>query len=173
MPQPALGAGTYYVSAAGDDKADGRTEGAALATLAEAARRAQTGDRILLRRGDVFRESVAIATPGIEVDAYGPADAQRPVVSGGVPITGWQPYKGSIYVAQTQADAGYLYVNGKLMTIARYPNTGWLRTKFWRTRPAGADRQAAGNHHHLPGADRVPAQRARLLGGRQHPLAPP
>ncbi len=131
LPQSAF-ASAYHVSNDGDDSNDGRTPGTALRTLTEAAKRVERGDTILLRRGDVFRESVEIAVPDVEIGAYGPADRERPVVSGSVPITGWQPYKGSIYVAETDADVGYLFVNGRLMTIARYPNAGWLRTKAWR-----------------------------------------
>jgi len=93
----------------------------------------------MLRRGDVFRESVDMGAPDIEVNAYGAADADMPVVSGSVPITGWRRYKGSIHVAETDADVGYLFVGRRLMTIARYPNTGWVRTKVWREETAGGE----------------------------------
>ncbi len=130
-------ASTIYVANAGSDNAAG-TETAPLATLGAAVARAHSGDSILLRRGDVFRESVQSETPGLTFAAYGPADAPRPVISGAVAVTGWKPYKGSIYVADAPAEVGYLYVGGKLMTIARYPNTGWLRTKFWKEEPLPA-----------------------------------
>jgi len=148
LPTPALGA-AYHVANDGDNANDGRTPAAALKTLAEAASRAERGDTILLRRGDVFRESVEVQTPDVVIDAYGPADADLPVISGSVPVTGWKPYKDSIYVAQTHADLGYLYVNGALMTIARYPNTGWLRTNDWTELPrpgteGGARRRRSG-----------------------------
>jgi parallel beta-helix repeat protein len=144
LPGSALAA-TYYVSNGGDDRSDGRTQGTALSTLAEAAGRVQRGDTILLRRGDVFRESVDIGAPDIQINAYGPADAEMPAVSGSVLITGWQPYRDSIYVAQTDAKVGYLFVNRRLMTIARYPNTGWLRTRAWREEiPRGEGRRRRG-----------------------------
>ena len=125
-------AATWYVSDEGDDAADGHAGATALRTIAAAADRAQTGDTILLRRGDVFREAVETDTPGLVFDTYGPADGERPAVSGSVPMPGWVRYQGPIWVAETGADIGYLYVNGRLMTIARYPNEGWLRTKVWR-----------------------------------------
>ncbi len=144
LPRAAFAA-TYYVSNKGDDAGAGVTEDAPLATLSEAARRAQAGDKILLRRGDVFRESVDVVLSGVELDAYGPPDAARPVVSGSVLITDWKPYKGAVYVADANADIGYLYADGKLMTIARYPNTGWLRTMQWREEQVpGQGRRRAG-----------------------------
>ena len=151
---PALAA-TYHVANAGSDTAAG-TEAEPLATLAAAAARANSGDRILLRRGDVFRETVECGTPGLEFGAYGPAEADRPVVSGAVAVTGWKPYKDRIYVAETQADPGYLYVDGKLMTIARYPNAGWLRTKVWQEemQPA-ADAPAGGTRFRRPRTGRT------------------
>ncbi len=36
-----------------------------------------------------------------------------------------------VYVAETDTPIGYLFVNNVLMNIARYPNEGWLRTKYW------------------------------------------
>jgi len=122
---------TLYVSTAGNDDADGHTAQTALRTVGAAARCAGAGDRILLRRGDLFRESVEIDTPQIEINAYGPHQQDLPVVAGSVPITGWRPYEGAIYVATTDVEIGYLFVEGAFMTIARYPNQGWLRTKEW------------------------------------------
>jgi parallel beta-helix repeat protein len=141
LQSPAQGT-TLYVANAGSDSAAG-SEDAPLATLAAAVARAQSGDSILLRRGDVFRESVKVEAPGLEFGAYGPSDAPRPVVSGAVAVTGWEPYKDRIYVAETEAGVGYLFVDGKLMTIARYPNEGWLRTKVWKEEVLPADAAAA------------------------------
>ncbi len=69
LPASAFAA-TYYVSNDGDNQNDGRTPDTALSALAEAAGRVQRGDRILLRRGDVLRESVEITVPDIEIDAF-------------------------------------------------------------------------------------------------------
>lgn len=123
---------TYYVSNAGTDEALGLSETQPLASVAEAAGRLQPDDRVLLRRGDVFREQVVVETPHVEINASGPLTADLPVISGGVGITGWESGEDSIYVAQTDEDIGYLYVDGSLMTIARYPNEGWLRTRHWQ-----------------------------------------
>lgn len=132
---------SLHVSAEGSDNADGRSAGSPLRTLRAAAERAVRGDRILLRRGDVFRESAEIQVADVEVNAYGPSDAERPVIAGSEPITGWKRHDGEIYVAETEHDVGYLYVNGELMTIARYPNQGWLRTRRWEELARGRTEQ--------------------------------
>lgn len=141
-------AGAYYVSNEGADEGEGRTPENALRTLTEAARRAERGDTIRLRRGDIFRESVEVDTPDVVIDAYGAVRDARPVVSGAVALTGWKAHTENIYVAETDADLGYLYVDGELMTIARYPNTGWLRTSEWREqeRPEGESRRRRGGN---------------------------
>ncbi len=125
-------AGTYYVSNAGSDEASGTDESQPLRTIAEAAGRAGPGDRILLKRGDVFRESVDVPVPQIEVNAYGGPKDALPIVSGSIELTGWRRHQGSIYVGDVEHDIGYLFCDGNLMTIARYPDEGWLRTKVWR-----------------------------------------
>jgi parallel beta-helix repeat protein len=131
LTAPVAKAATYHVAAEGDDDADGYTPATPLRTVVTAARRASRGDRILLRRGDVFRESVDIETPQVEISAYGPHEDGPPVLAGSVPVTGWRPHGGEVWVAETEADIGYLFVDGQFMTIARYPNEGWLRTKEW------------------------------------------
>jgi parallel beta-helix repeat protein len=121
---------TYYVSNAGSNSNNGRSEGAAFETVAKAAGVVSTGDTILLQRGDVFRESVSISRSGVNVDAYG-THQDLPVISGSTAITNWQQYSGSIYSADLTADVDYLFSDNQQMTIARYPNSGWLRTTTW------------------------------------------
>ncbi len=127
----ALGA-THYVAGDGDDGRDGLTDETALKTVTEAAGGLERGGPLRLRRGDVCRASGGVAVPGASVAASGPADEARPASSGSVARAEGQPHADGSYVAETDADLGYLFVNGELMTIARYPNTGWLRTKVWR-----------------------------------------
>ncbi len=143
------GASVYYVSNAGSDSNDGLSKNTPLKTLAAAAGKVTPGDAILLRRGDIFRESVEIMAKNIEVNAYGPKDKPLPIISGGIHVTGFKPYKNGIYVAPCETAIGYLFVNNKLMTIARYPNKGWLRTKYWEDtrvpRDASAEQLAKPN----------------------------
>lgn len=60
--------------------------------------------------------------------------AQRPVISGGVPITGWRERSQGVWVAELP-DLGSdswvprsLYVNNQRATLARSPNAGYYRT---------------------------------------------
>ncbi|NLF40924.1 right-handed parallel beta-helix repeat-containing protein [bacterium] len=127
---------TYYAASDGNNGATGKGAASPFQTLGHAASQLVSGDTLLLRRGDVFRESVSMPA-GVHVGAYGDEGLDLPVIAGSVPITGWSVYTGSIYVADTIYTAGYLYVNNALMTIARYPNTGWLRTTTWTENSAG------------------------------------
>ncbi len=56
-----------------------------------------------------------------------------------MPVTGWKPYKDGIYVATVDVPIQHLFVDGKLMTIARYPNTGWLHVIDWGPADDGKD----------------------------------
>jgi gliding motility-associated-like protein len=134
-------AATYYISS---------TEGNDTRTAAEAQNAAtpwktlsklsaitlQPGDQVLLKRGDEFRETYTISisknsgTIGnpILYGAYGPGD-HYPKIIGSEPITGWQPtsFNPSVYFADVPLPVKDLFVNGKRQTLARYPNSGWLR----------------------------------------------
>jgi len=135
-------ASVYYVSNAGSDSNDGLSKNSPIKTLTFAAGKVAPGDVILLRRGDIFRESVEIKAKNVEFNAYGPEDEALPVISGSMRITGFKPYKDGIYVADTDSTIGYLFVNNKLMIIARYPNEGWLRTKYWEDKKVPRDASA-------------------------------
>ncbi|HRH36794.1 MAG TPA: T9SS type A sorting domain-containing protein, partial [Flavobacteriales bacterium] len=51
----------------------------------------------------------------------------RPIISGSVPVTGWTQFNGNIWRAAMGQVPKYVYADGALMTIARFPNAGWLR----------------------------------------------
>ncbi len=121
-------ASTYYCSNAGSDQNTGATDGAALATLTSAATKLRSGDTLLLRRGDVFRDSLNLSTSANPViAAYGPSNLPKPVISGSMAITGWSVHQGSIWVAPCSQKIKKLFADNVLMTLARYPDTGWLR----------------------------------------------
>lgn len=124
-------ANVYYVSNTGDDNNSGLSKDSPLQTLKHASEKVSPGDAILLRRGDVFRESVEIPVENIKVAAYGSKNDPLPVISGAVQILNFKPFRDGIYVAQTDVSPGYLFADNQSMTIARYPNKGWLRTKYW------------------------------------------
>lgn len=126
-------AATYYVSPNGNDSNSGTSQSQAWRTLnrlAQVQYAFQSGDQILLERGGVYRGTIPVGssgTPGAPLvyGAYGTGD--DPVISGSDVITGWQQYQGNIWRAPVSDSVQYVHVNGKMMTLARYPNTGWLR----------------------------------------------
>jgi len=55
---------------------------------------------------------------------------ERPVISGGVPVSGWRKDVGQVMVAEVPVGSTFnqLFVNSRRATRARTPNEGWLRT---------------------------------------------
>ncbi len=132
--------GLLYVSNGGSDSNDGRDPSRPLASLSYAASLASSGDSVYLERGSIFRETASFSGSGLTLDAYGSASSPLPIVSGSAPVTGWTAWtKPNIYVANFAQDPGYLFVNKQAMTIARYPNEGWLRTSTWTENSDGTN----------------------------------
>ncbi len=70
----------YYISADGDDSADGLTEATAWKTLSKAnSAEIASGDAVLFRRGDTFRGHI-LAKSGVTYSAYG--DGAKPNIFG-------------------------------------------------------------------------------------------
>ncbi len=128
-----LKAATYYVSPTGSDTNNGTSQTTPWQTIArvnQLGTSLQPGDRILFQRGGTYRGKLTINANGsasayIEIGAYG--TGAQPVISGSVPVTGWVQHSGSIWRAPMSQRPRHIYVNGVLQTIARFPNSGWLR----------------------------------------------
>jgi len=137
---------TYYVSSvSGNDLNDGVTESSPWQTIDKInAFQFQDNDTILFKRGEIFRGAISLKKSpiGITIGAYGTGD--KPVIAGSVQMTDWIPTKHAdldknIYETDVSAlplsfnGIFHLFVNGELMTIARYPNvdspnkTNWLK----------------------------------------------
>ena len=119
---------TYFVSTAGSDFSAGSLI-APFRTIQRAASLAQPGDTVLIR-GGVYRETVAPAHSGtqnapITFAAY---NGENVIVSGADPVSTWSNYNGSIYDAPIISSLGpgadQIFVDGQMMTEARWPNTG-------------------------------------------------
>jgi hypothetical protein len=122
----------FYLSPDGDDGADGTLE-RPWRTLAHARDRirqmnqSMRGDIVVYLRGGVYRLE--------EPFVLGPSDSgtngywvryrayanERPVLSGGVRVTGWRRHQGDIWKAPLKRDRKLraLYVNGKRAVMAR------------------------------------------------------
>jgi parallel beta-helix repeat protein len=155
LAPPITSAATYYVSSSsGDDANDGTSEASAWQTIDKVnSVKFAEGSTILFKRDELFRG--AISSKGyvkeLSFGAYGSGD--KPIIAGSVQITGWtktaNPALGSkVYEADVSAlpltDNGihHLFVNGELMTIARYPNVDSPADKNWLKVGAGAGTDA-------------------------------
>lgn len=131
LPCGALAA-TYYVSASGNDLADGQSPSNAWRTLVRVNAQGGSGHSFLFNRGDVFRGEITVNDSNITYGAFGTGDC--PTIKGSVVITNWTWDAGhGCYAADNTTAVRHLFVNGELMRIARYPNAdapnlGWLKT---------------------------------------------
>jgi parallel beta-helix repeat protein len=116
---------TYYVSSAGNDANDGKSTTAPWKTISKVnSVTFVSGDAISFRGGDIFFGQINVNKSNISLGSYG--SGQKPVITGAIQLSGWTVYNGSIYVAQASSLVKNLYANGVQMTLARYPNTGFL-----------------------------------------------
>ena len=142
--------GDYYVSSSKGKDTNNGSQKSPWKTIESINQKTFTfGDKILFKRGDIFRGEIKSSKiqPGLKFGAYG--TGEKPIISGSLPITKWKPtthqsLSPNIYEADVSklitVDAKgnentleHLFVNGSLMTIARYPNvnkpadTNWLK----------------------------------------------
>ena len=125
-----LSANSYYISSTtGNDAWPGTRPDSAKQTLAAAnAINLLPGDSLLFRRGDEFRGFLD-PDPGstgnpVTYSAFG--SGSKPVFKGSLAVSnsGWTLYQGNIWMKQgLNINTQYLFVDGKLMTPARYPNS--------------------------------------------------
>ena len=123
----------YYVSSAGDDLNNGTSPAAPWQTITKVnsfMASINPGDQILFKKGDTFYGTINATKSGtagneIVFGSYG--SGNLPVITGKKLITGWTTYTGNIYKANFTDTVSHIYVNNKIMTIARYPNTGFLK----------------------------------------------
>lgn len=126
----------YFVSAAGDDAADGRAAQAQgghgpLATLQAAGRLPlRGGDRLLLRCGDRFTGPLKLVLPvqgagDFALKGYGSCSAaSRPVIDGRVPL----PARGNGEVQRFDiaTPVVQVYAGAQALPMARFPERGYL-----------------------------------------------
>jgi len=112
----------YSVATQGSDTNQG-TIHRPFRTIQQAAQVMKPGDTCFVRAG-VYRETVRPAHSGAEgrpitFAAYGTEDV---VVSGADSIGGWKRWNGRIYQAATQLAFDQLFVDGRMMNLAQWPN---------------------------------------------------
>lgn len=123
---------TYYVSNAGNNAANGTSPTTPWQTIAKVnATSFPTGSKVLLKRGDTWRESLLFPSSSMTVGAYGTGN--KPRLTGGSLLSTWGGGSGGIYTATLAYDPKILTVNGtaatKAAALAGLPNGQW----FWAT----------------------------------------
>ncbi|HLP16811.1 MAG TPA: right-handed parallel beta-helix repeat-containing protein [Bacteroidota bacterium] len=142
----AYGLSSYYVSSQGSDSNDGKSTSTSWKTISKVnAASLVSGDVINFRAGDTFSGQLNITQSGVTIGNYG--GSTKPIISGGAALTNWTQHSGNIYKAQASAYVKNLFSNGVQMTLARFPNTGFLKvtsTNGTTTLSASGLNQAAG-----------------------------
>ncbi len=125
-----------YVATNGNDTNPG-TFAQPFRTIQKCALQATPGTVCFIRAG-TYRETVRPARSGqvglpIVFEAYG---SERVVVSGADPVSAWTADTGSVYKAPITWNLGagnnQVFVNGKMMPEARYPNASSNPFEPWR-----------------------------------------
>ncbi len=129
-------AGDYYVAPTGSDQNPGTLE-QPFATIQHAVDRMRRGGTCYIRAG-VYREAVDLSGKAGSSDSpitLTPYNGEMVMLVGVDKIDSeWAPDRGSVYKTMVQKDVTQLFVDGKLMTLARFPNalafsdTVWHRT---------------------------------------------
>jgi hypothetical protein len=151
----------YFVSPTGSDSNSGTSQAQAWRTIARVQQHMQQimpGDEILFQRGGKYPGTLSIGRSGtvaqpIVVGAYG--SGENPIITGGVPVTGWTQHQGNIWRASFTGNPKYLLVNNSPMTLARFPNTGWLRNVQGSTTTISAPTALNQPNGHWNGAEVV------------------
>lgn len=119
----AVPAAEYYVAVHGDDRNPGTHE-KPFRSIGAAAARLVAGDTCFIREG-TYRETVRPRNPGRKglPVRYSAWPGEVAVLSGTEPIDGrWSVYRGSIYRTQVAREFTQLFVDGRMMIEARWPN---------------------------------------------------
>ncbi|MHC4355806.1 MAG: right-handed parallel beta-helix repeat-containing protein [Planctomycetota bacterium] len=114
-----------YVSAESQTDATDGSKALPLRTITEALRIVEDGDTVIVGEG-VYHESVRV--PGGQAGAVvslKAADGERVILSGSVPVTGWEKYQDDLYTTVLDFQPKRLLVAYREQPMAREPNEGW------------------------------------------------
>ncbi len=118
-------------SATGEEGGSGSAEHP-FTTVHQAVARAGKGDTIWVARGGTYREPAGMEfRGGVTVKAGGAPGAPAPVLTTSVVISAFRPWAKNPKVLTAAVDKRVLdcWVDGRAMTLARYPDRGWLRAQ--------------------------------------------
>lgn len=123
----------YYIASGGNDNNNGLSPASPWQSISKVNTMSNTfvaGDQILFNRGDKFLGEIKVNKSGasgnnIIYGSYGVGEL--PEITGKKAVTNWTLHSGNIYKATVSDTISHLYFENKIMTIARYPNTGFLK----------------------------------------------
>jgi hypothetical protein len=116
-------AANYYVATNGSNSNAG-TLAQPFRTIQQAANSAQEGDNVYVMEG-TYRETVTVAKSGTDSApiTFQPYRGARVTITGLDPVSGgWTNHSSSIYSSSVAGGASQVFVNGRLMLGARWPN---------------------------------------------------
>ncbi len=120
----------YYFSNDGNDNASGTNPQSSWKSIDKLnEQKIRPGDTVFFCAGDRFEGTINIKNSGkndkpIVFTAYG--DGPFPVISGACALSGINKEKENIYSLKTTEPIQHLFLNNKILMIARHPNTGYL-----------------------------------------------
>src|SRR5947209_2802540 len=82
---------------------------------------------VLIHGGTYALAETFVLTPDDSNVTWAAYPGERPIVSGGVRLTGWQKGKGSVWTAPAPFYFRQMFVNGRRAQRARTPNSGFYR----------------------------------------------
>ncbi|MCK4958155.1 MAG: right-handed parallel beta-helix repeat-containing protein, partial [Planctomycetes bacterium] len=126
-------AGDYYIAETGSDNNPG-TITKAFRTLSKAAAVAKPGDTFYLRKGR-YRQPLKLnsLTASAEKPVTFTAYHDEEVILDGTEAlkVKWQKYKGDIYSASLDREVWQLFIDDKLVNVARWPNASFEDGSIW------------------------------------------
>ena len=118
-------AADWYVAPGGVNGGAG-SEASPLATVEHAVSRASAGDTIHLQRGGEY-PVVGLTVSGMELAAYGAGPAPILTASTQVSLPDTWGMNANVRTGPVTEEVLAVYVDGRFVRRARYPNTGFLR----------------------------------------------
>ena len=126
---------SYYFSSSGNDKKNnGTSSSSPYKTISKLnALVLKACDNVLFKSGEIFEGQINIKQSGtsaanIKISNYG--TGALPIIKGTSNCTGWTVYANNIYTTTAPSNItniNQLFANNKALTLARYPNTGFIK----------------------------------------------
>ena len=124
-----ISAETLYVSINGNDSFSG-TKAEPLRTVAQAVKVASPGDIILLEQGR-YRETIKLSNK--DNISFATVEDAEVIIDGSNKLPNqWKPWKQGIWKQSIDTDIWQLFVDDKMVYVARWPNATFEDGKIWR-----------------------------------------